>query len=214
MNDKKVGDTDEKKSMAMPDNYEDFKEIVDRKPKKLKIDKNSYRPVKTRQQLYNELIQEEEILDRDVFEYASYFDRGAALALDLIFIFILIKFIIFITPYEFGLVQYLLNIYKIKFPFGEEFLFKIIMAITAFVVAFIGVIIPTAFFNNSFGKRLFKLKVRGIDKYSISINEAIAREFLCKPISILCLAGFILPFYDKQKKSLHDRIMKTLVIKD
>ena len=96
MNDKKVGHTDEKKSMAMPDNYEDFKEIVDRK---LKIDKNSYRPVKTRQQLYNELKQEEEFLDLDVYEYASYFDRGAALALDLIFIFILIKCIIGITCY-------------------------------------------------------------------------------------------------------------------
>lgn len=56
-----------------------------------------------------------------------------------------------------------------------------------------------ALFNNSFGKKILKLKVRGDEKYTLSINEAITREFIAKPLSIACLAGFILPFFNKEK---------------
>lgn len=214
MNEKKDRFNSKRASMSMPDNSDDYREVASRKTRRLKIDTDSYRPFKTRQQLYNELKQDEENLDKDVFEYAPYFDRAAALTLDFIFIYILYKIVIFIAPYEFKLIQYFLNSYKLEFLLGNAFLLNTILAFTGSFVAFIGVIIPTAFFNNSFGKKFFKLKVRGIDKYTISIDEAIAREIFCKPLSILCMAGFILPFYDKEKKSLHDRIMKTIVIKD
>ena len=114
MIDKKDGAAKEKTSMAMPDNSgttDDYQEIKNSKPKKLKIDEKSYRPAKTRQQLYNELKQDEEFINFDIYEYASYYTRAAALALDIVFIFILYKIVIFITPYEFRLMKYFLCSY-------------------------------------------------------------------------------------------------------
>jgi hypothetical protein len=215
MTDKKDSTTARVNSMAMPDNSgaDDYREKVDTKPKKLKLDSNSYKPAKTRQQLYNELKQEEEILDQDVFQYASYVERGIALALDILFVFLLYKIVIFITPYEFKLAQYCMDKYGVEFMLGNGFLLRMILILTAIVAAFVGVIMPLAFFNNSFGKKFLNLKVRGDEKYTLSINEAITREFIAKPVSIACIAGFILPFYNKERKSLHDRIMKTFVIK-
>ena len=217
MSDKKDGSAKEKISMAMPDNFsttDDYQDIKNSKPKKLKIDENSYRPAKTRMQLYNELKKDEVVVDLDVYEYASYFERGAALALDAIFIFVLYQIVIFITPYEFNSIQYFLNNYNTEFIFGEAILLSMLFILTTITTAFIGVIIPMAFFNHSFGKKFLKLKVRGVDKYTISINEAIVREFFYKPISIISIAGFILPFYDKEKRSFHDKMVKTIVIKD
>jgi uncharacterized RDD family membrane protein YckC len=96
---------------------------------------------------------------------------------------------------------------------GNAFLLRMILVLTACILAFVGIIMPMAFFNNSFGKKFLNLKVRGDEKYTISINDAITREFIAKPLSIACVAGFILPFYNKERKSLHDKIMKTFVIK-
>lgn len=215
MTDKKDGTRTRIQSMAMPDtsgNDDDYREI-DTKPKKLTIDKNSYKPAKTRQELYNELKMEEKILDQDVYQYATYIERALALALDAAFIFFLYKVVVFMTPHIFTLALYCMSKYKVEFMLGNAFLLRMILVITTVIVAFIGVVIPMAFFNNSFGKKFLNLKVRGDEKYIISINEAITREFIAKPLSIVCIAGFILPFYNKERKSLHDKIMKTIVIK-
>lgn len=217
MTDNENGPDKKMNSMAMPDNSgpdDDYRELQDIKPRKLILDDNNYRPAKTGQQLYNELKLEEKILDQDIYQYASYVERGAALLLDSVFVFILYKVVIFFTPYEFQLTQYFLDSYNLEFILGKNFLLKMILAVTAIIVAFFGLIIPTAFFNNSFGKKMLNLKVRGQEKYTITINEAIVREIILKPISIACILGFIIPFFDKEKKSLHDKIMKTLVIKD
>lgn len=216
MTDKKDVPATQKNSMAMPDNSGDadsHRKNFDTKPKKLKLDNNTYKPAKSRQQLYNEMKQEEEILDQDVYQYASYLARGTALALDIGFLFILYEIVIFITPYEFRLIQYCLDNYNLVFDLGNGFLLRMILVITAIIAAFIGVVIPIAFFNNSFGKKILNLKVRGEEKYTLSISEAIVREFIAKPISIACIVGFVLPFFNKERKSLHDKIMKTFVIK-
>lgn len=216
MNDKKDATSTRANSMAMPDNSgaeDDYREKASTKPQKLKLDSNSYKPAKSRQQLYNELKQEEEILDQDVYQYASYVERSIALALDAVFVFLLYKIVVFITPYEFKLVQYCMDKYSVEFMLGDGFLLRMILVLTAIVAAFVGVIMPMAFFNNSFGKKFLNLKVRGDEKYTLTINEAITRELIAKPVSIACIAGFILPFFNKEKKSLHDKFMKTFVIK-
>lgn len=122
----------------MPDNSgtaEDYRENIDSKPKKLKLDGQSYRPAKTRQQLYDELKQEEEILDQDVYQYATYLERGIALLLDAVFIILLYKIVIFITPYEFQVAQYYLDKYSLEFMLGNGFLLRMILVITSIITA-------------------------------------------------------------------------------
>ena len=216
MTDKKNGLDKEVNSMAMPDNSgseDDYREKLHSRPKKRILEIDSYKQGKSRQQLYDELRQDDEILDQDLFEYASHIGRGAALFLDVLFFFVLYKIVTFITPYLFKLTQYCLDAYKLEFMLGNGFLLRMILILTTIVVIFISVIIPMAFFNNSFGKKVFNLKVRGDETYSIAIDKAIIRELIAKPISAICIIGFIFPFFNKERKSLHDKFMKTFVIK-
>jgi uncharacterized RDD family membrane protein YckC len=76
------------------------------------------------------------------------------------------------------------------------------------------VVIPVAFFNTSFGKKIMGLRIRGIETYSLSVSTAFSRELIMKPISIILIAGFITPFISKKALSVHDFLAKTIVIKD
>lgn len=207
------------KSMAMPESSISFhKDPVidpfdDGSSKKLKLDYHTQKPAKTRQQLYNDLKREEKYLEKDIFVYAPVVDRAIAFLLDLGFLFAVYKMIIFIAPFELKLVQVFLDKYNLQFIFGNEILTKTLMAGSSVIAIFFTVIVPMAFFNNSFGKKLLGLKVRGDDKYTLTMGEAFIREIILKPISLGCVVGIITPLSNKQKKSLHDKIMKTFVIK-
>lgn len=209
-------------SMAMPsektsqfhigetpsDPFDDGKKV------KLKLDYDVQKPAKSRQQLYNEMKQEEAILDQDVYQYAPVIGRGIALVLDCGFIFFLYKLVLAAVPYEFKISQYFMNQYKLQFMFGDAALIKLFLVLSTVLAVFFGIVVPMAFFNNSFGKKLAGLKVRGDEKYTLTISEAFMREVVMKPISMGCLIGFVLPFFTgKEKKSLHDKVMHTFVIK-
>lgn len=186
----------------------------DGRKRKLKLDYDVQKPAKSRQQLYNEMKQEEEILDKDVYEYASFVQRGISLALDCAFIFVLYKLVLILVPLELKLSEYFMNQYKIQFMFGEAAHKKLLLLLSTVAAVFFGIVMPMAFFNNSFGKKFVGLKVRGDDKYTLTISEAFMREIIMKPISMGCLIGFVLPFFTgKEKKSLHDKVMHTFVIR-
>ncbi|MEA9355909.1 RDD family protein [Bacteriovorax sp. PP10] len=186
----------------------------DGKKRKLKLDYDTQKPAKSRQQLYNEMKQEEEILDQDVYQYASIVERGISLAIDCVFIFILYKLVVFLVPLEFKLSHYFMDQYKIQFMFGEAAFIKLLLILSTIAALFFGIVFPMAFFNNSLGKKLVGLKVRGDEKYTLTISEAFMREVIMKPISMGCLVGFVLPFFGgKERKSLHDKVMHTFVIK-
>jgi uncharacterized RDD family membrane protein YckC len=210
------------KSMAMPSEKtsqfhigeSNLDPFDDGKKRKLKLDYDVYRPAKTRQQLYNEMKQEEEILNKDVYEYASFVQRGISLALDCAFIFVLYKIVVILVPLELKISQYFMDQYKIQFILGEAAHKKFLLLITTVCAVFFGIIMPMAFYNNSFGKKFVGLKVRGDEKYTLTISEAFMREIIMKPISMGCLIGFVLPFFTgKEKKSIHDKVMHTFVIK-
>jgi len=86
------------------------------------------------------------------------------------------------------------------------------MFLNGFFIAFIFIIIPLSFYNSSFGKKLLGISVRGTNSYTISLSQAIAREIIIKPLSLLTLVGFVTPFFSKKKQSIHDMIIGTLVI--
>lgn len=201
-------------STAMPESQVKNTAVLTKKERALALEDTGFK-TRTRGELYKELTKNEKILeDEDYFEFPTPLERGIALAIDTIFIFILINAVIFISPLELKLVQLFFDNYKLQFMLGDQVLQQILLGGTLFWALFFGVVIPTAFFNTSVGKKMTNLRVRGDDKYTLSISQAFQREIIWKPLSVLCLVGFVLPFFDKKKKSLHDKISKTFVIKD
>lgn len=210
MTDKKI------ESTAMPTADEDQHTLSDfeKKPKKLRLDTNSYKPAKTRAELYKELMDAEVILDEDVYEYANPLSRGLALVIDLGFLFCIIYTALLLAPFELQIVQHFLGIYKIELIFTPETTMEIFNILNVLATLFFAIVIPVAFFNCSLGKKILKLRVRGDNTYTISLSKAFQRELIFKPVSMIILVGFILPFFDKDKKSIHDKLAGTLVIKD
>ena len=202
-------------STAMPDTPFKTSELFG-KDKKLTLDEENKRRAKTRTELYNELANKEKVLlDEDFFEFSNPVVRGVALAIDAAFTYGLVKFSLLAAPSEVKLLHLLfLDKYNLEFMFGEKILLTTTMGINIFIALFLFIVIPVAFFNLSLGKKLTGQRVRGDDKYTISIGQAFQREIIYKPISIACLVGFILPFFDKKKKSLHDKMAGTFVIKE
>lgn len=185
---------------------------LEKKDRNLKLDTASVPRTKTRSAMANEIDPEE--LEKDFFEFAPYFSRGIALILDLALIAALGFFVKFSTPIWRQAIQLFLDKYNLKFIISENYVMQLIDIINGFMTFFFIVIIPAAFFNVSFGKKIMGLRVRGLEKYSISIEQAIKREMIMKPISILIIAGFITPFFSKNKQSIHDMVAGTIVIKD
>jgi len=208
--------TKEKSSTAMPDT-----DLIERertsapqvRPKKLKLVEKGFKPTKTRSELYNELAKEEEIYDKDVTEYPSPIVRLIALVLDLIFNGVIIYLGFNLFPIFNMIIQLFMDKYKLVFMFGAEYLNMVTLGFTEITLVMLFIIIPGAFFNTSFGKKIMGLKVRGTGQFTISIGQHFQREVIFKPLSIALIIGFILPFFDEQKRSLHDRLAKTFVIK-
>lgn len=76
-------------------------------------------------------------------------------------------------------------------------------------------VIPSIIWLKSLGKKFFKIRIghadddRGARSFQIFLREVIA-----KPISILVLLGFVLPFFNSRKRSVHDFIAGTTLYID
>ena len=200
-------------STAMPCMADEVESSAQR-TKKLKLDEEGYKPSKTRVEMYKELEKEEKKLDEDIYIYANPVIRGCAFAIDLGFMYFLYKIAFFFTKPIMLLIQLFLDRYHLQLLINQDIFLKLVLLFSTITVAFIGVLIPLAFFNTSFGKRVFGLRVRGDHSYTLTLGLALEREFIFKPISIGLIVGFIFPFFNKERKSLHDKFSKTFVIKD
>lgn len=190
--------------------------VITPKNLELTLDEEGQRPARTRGELYKELIKNDKVLeDEDYFEFPNPVFRGIALAIDTLFAFFLVKFTMLLAPLEAKIIHLaFLDKYNLQFMLGETAFVKIIMAVSVFLAVFFFIVIPVAFFNVSLGKKLTKIRVRGENKYTLNISQAFQRELIFKPISMACMIGFVLPFFDKKKKSLHDKMAGTFVIKE
>ncbi|MBC7428758.1 MAG: RDD family protein [Bacteriovorax sp.] len=182
---------------------------------KLVLDNHGQRPAKTRTALYKELIKDDKVMeDEDYFEFSNPAARAIGLAIDAVFAFVIVNVAMMAAPIEVKLVHLLiLDKYKLVFVLGDSGLLQILTTASIFAVLFFLIVVPVAFFNVSIGKKITGQRVRGDNKYTLSLSQAFKRELIYKPIGIACLASFILPFFDKKKKALHDKLAKTFVIK-
>lgn len=225
MSDKKVSQTDystiqkrRQPSTAMDSDSLDVSAPTKKKRESgsLQLDITNHRPTKTRTALYNELSKNDKVKDdEDYYEFSSPVARLIALAIDSVFAFALVKSAIFLSPLEGKFLHAVfLDKYKLQFMFGENLTNQFFLVATIFFALFFFIVIPVAFFNVSLGKKMTRQRVRGEGKYTITISQAFRRELIYKPISIVILIGFVLPFFDKKKKSLHDKLAGTFVIKE
>lgn len=184
------------------------------KKQKLILDTGSVPRTKTRSAMAMELQGEIEKDEGDVYSLAPEWKRGIAFIIDLFFTVGILHSVKVAAPFLRKLIQFFLDNYKLQFIVSEAFVMNTIIVVSGFAALFFLIVIPVAFFNYSLGKKILGLRVRGGDKYTISISQALSRELIMKPLSILIIAGFVTPFFSKRKLSIHDMITHTFVIED
>lgn len=82
------------------------------------------------------------------------------------------------------------------------------------VVWFLYFTVLTAKQQKTLGKRLFGLKVLGEDLMPINMNKAFIREIFRFFSVIPCCLGYIWAAFDSRKQTWHDKVAKTLVVKE
>jgi uncharacterized RDD family membrane protein YckC len=191
------------------------KTVAAKKPQ-LALDTSNITKTRTRTelaaQLYTE-VKEEDGVDKTLV-FASHPKRAIALILDLLFFGFLYFVVLFSTPLFRGLIKMFMDRYKRQFIFPESVVMNTLTIVVAFLTIFFGIVVPAAFFNRSFGKKMLGLKVRSDERYNLSLRQACEREYVYKPLSILILLGLFIPFFNKKKQSLHDFLAKTVVIEE
>ena len=67
-------------------------------------------------------------------------------------------------------------------------------------------------FGATLGKMACKVRVVTADGEKVSYGRATGRYFAKILSYIVCLIGFIMAFFDQERRALHDRICNTRVI--
>ena len=71
-----------------------------------------------------------------------------------------------------------------------------------------------ATYGQTLGKKVLKIRVVTQDGSELGLGKIILRETLGKFLSVMILfIGYLMAFFDSEKKALHDRIAKTYVVK-
>ncbi len=177
---------------------------------KLALNEEAIPRSKTRSEMAKELAGDE--VERDAYDLAAYPKRGLALALDVAFIAFIAALVKILSPFVLKIIHFFLDKYKLQLWFSDGFAIKGLIVLNALLAAFFFVVIPVVFFNASFGKKILGIRVRGEGQYSLSFEQTIKRELIFKPISILIVAGFVTPFFNKNRLSIHDMLAKTVVV--
>lgn len=67
--------------------------------------------------------------------------------------------------------------------------------------------------GRSLGQLFFGIRVVGEDFQSLSLSKIFWREYAAKAISILSVVGILIPFFHQDKRSLHDYLSGSYVVK-
>lgn len=175
------------------------------------------KPVKatTRTALYNELKKEQDDkVKKDIIVYPSIQKRAIALLLDLalwVGIFIFAKQL---APMVKGLLLNSINNDQYQYLEKFKYLEKSILFSICFIFYFFLDFYPTRFYNTTPGKRLLGLRVRGMEDFTLTTEQALMREFIFRPIAIFTGIGLIIPLLNENNRSLHDFIVQTQVVED
>lgn len=197
----------------LPDNHNDETKLPDNKITALVLDTSILPEHKTRTELSKslELIHDN---DDDLFTLASYVKR--------VFSFIIDSLLVAVIINRVSMIMLILKPYVQRFFEQSQFNYALLMTLfinslfftICFTALFLFLVIPITFFNCSLGKKLFGLRIRGENNYTLSISQVFYRELVIKPLAIAAVVGFIIPFYSKKRQSLHDKLAHTIVIEN
>lgn len=188
------------------------KSFVRQKKEQLSLDESATPQTKTRTAMAAEIIYNIDD-EKDVVDYAPLVLRAIAGLLDYAYMYGLYLMAIKTNPFLREVIRYIMDHYHQQFIFPESSVIEAVLVLNLFFTAFFFVVIPMSFYNVTFGKILFGYRVRGIDKYSLSIIQSFQREFIFKPLSTASVIGVIWAFFSKEKQTLHDKAAQTIVVK-
>ena len=187
---------------------------LSKKRSNLSLDKENFKPSKLRSELYEDLKKDEVPKEAYDHNFSHPIERGIGLVIDSAFIYALFKLAFLVTPLELKIMQLFLDRYHLQFMFPEITVFQVASGVNLFFFLFFMVVVPTTFFNASLGKKLTKQRVRGEGKFTLSLTQVFKRELIFKPLGVIFVVGLAMPFFDKRRQSFHDRMCKTIVVKD
>lgn len=204
------GDLEEVRTPVKRTILENAKAQRDKKNReKLELE-NSPRESITRAQMAERLKNDDNT--QDIFIFANPLKRVLAAILDLMLLglFTYVGRLLILPIYRLNIMimdryHYNLTIPKISYYHYAHF---VIFGIVYFVLMVIG----TAFYNKTPGKKLLGLTVRGDTKFSLQVTDIFLREVLLKPLSIISVVGILMALFHKQRKTLHDILVKTMVV--
>lgn len=138
---------------------------------------------------------------------ASVFQRGAALAVD----------ILILVPLGFlSVMLYLLQGIIISNTFGMNvlsYILSVIIGLVCLSIPFIYHIFLVWKFGVSIGKKLFQIQVVNTNYQQLTLMQAFMRETIGKLVSGLVFGlGFWWAIWDKDKQTWHDKLAKTYVV--
>jgi len=83
------------------------------------------------------------------------------------------------------------------------------------IILFLIHVVPSILWTKSLGKKIFQIRIghAEVDRH-VRGFQIFLRECVAKPISILCVIGFILPFFNANRRSVHDFVAGTTLYID
>lgn len=180
---------------------------------KLKIDYKAKPKMSTREEMYKSLEKSapddklekiDDIVPIKIRAFSFIIDN----AFNLLFAFIAS----FLSPYILIFCNYYNQKKHLVWTLKPQYQLPYIELIVFLILFFIFNIIFTVFLNATIGKLIFKLRVRGEFDNIVTFEQILYREGLIKPLSVIFIIGLLFPFFDKEKRAIHDRITKTRVV--
>lgn len=181
---------------------------------KLTLEDQKINAGRTRNEMYEELESKFKDVEDDIVEYAPLSLRGCALFIDLSVYMVTYLVANFTVPMTTWLFSIPMNRYHFSWTMSPVEIYNFMFGINLFIFVNLLLVLPSAFFGSTLGKKIVGLKVRGEKQFSIKYRIVFIREVIIKPLSLLIIIGIFLPFFNKKKKSLHDFACKTLVVID
>lgn len=142
------------------------------------------------------------------YEYAGFGARLLALIIDVI----LLAIVAFIVGMVAGMLGWIdLEAMRLAQEKGEITTFEVVWNI----VTTIAFIVMWVVWAGTPGKLLLKLKILDAETGNkISVVQAIIRYLMYIPSTIVLFLGFFWILFDKHKQGWHDKVAKTVVVKD
>ena len=148
--------------------------------------------------------------------YGGFWLRYVALLVDSTLLSIVIYLIVIVV---FGI---MLGIYGISWidpkqpqneMVGKFLVFEGLLVLLSLILSAIYEIWMVAKYGATVGKMLLKLRVTMADGGNLSYGRSAARHFAKYVSGLILYIGYIMAAFDEEKRSLHDRMCDTLVVK-